>query len=149
MNGGTCKDLGDEKYECQCTDAYIGDHCELGLYFRECILVQSAIKPYSRIICRYCIWYKSNIVLIFFTDTLLQLLMFIFTFFFFHLFGCGHTRFIIWLDSITRHCFGNKMRPRSPFRRAEGGCWGEGGGGGGAYSESSRRCLCFRQLIIL
>ena len=65
MNGGTCKDLGDEKYECQCTDAYIGDHCELGLHFREFILVQSAIKPYSRIICRYCIWYKSNIVLMF------------------------------------------------------------------------------------
>lgn len=54
-NGGTCKDLGDEKYECQCTDTYIGDHCELGLYFSEFILIQSAIKPYSRIVCRYCI----------------------------------------------------------------------------------------------
>lgn len=30
-NGGTCKDLGDEKYECQCTKDYRGYHCEISM----------------------------------------------------------------------------------------------------------------------
>ena len=37
MNGGTCKELGDEKYQCLCTEKYQGDHCEIGLYFIELI----------------------------------------------------------------------------------------------------------------
>ena len=33
MNGGSCKELGNEKYQCLCANKYIGDHCELGLWF--------------------------------------------------------------------------------------------------------------------
>ncbi|XP_068718689.1 uncharacterized protein [Montipora capricornis] len=29
MNGGTCTELGDEKYQCHCSKDYTGDHCEL------------------------------------------------------------------------------------------------------------------------
>ena len=33
MNGGTCRDLGDEKYECRCSKDFEGDHCEIGLCY--------------------------------------------------------------------------------------------------------------------
>ena len=35
LNGGTCRELGKDEYNCQCTEDYKGDHCEIGLCFRE------------------------------------------------------------------------------------------------------------------
>ena len=143
MNGGTCKNLGDEKYECQCTDAYIGDHCELGLYFRECILVQREMQLSSRIIYKYCIGINLLSLKCFITETVpnlqvsvihvLDYIMATLIFTFFHLFCCGHIslsvgdfsrrtnlmyRFITWLDSIIGHCSENLTT--LPFSNEEG-----------------------------
>ena len=43
-DGGTCEDLGDEKYDCKCTKDYQGDHYEIGVfvglsYYNESIIV--------------------------------------------------------------------------------------------------------------
>ena len=47
MNGGSCKELEDEKYVCHCSQDYTGDHCELGLYLQKLYKIAYLLRAFG------------------------------------------------------------------------------------------------------